>query len=83
MLALWNKYKPTIAVDAMEYDRKLKQLLGTNLADVGTDLIIRCGNCRNCYKDAFFSDLWCIESKHKVLKEQYCGYAERRENETD
>ena len=41
VLDLWNRYKPTIAVDAIEYDRKLRQLLGTNLAEVGTDLISR------------------------------------------
>ena len=41
MLALWNRYKPTIAVDAIEYDRELRQLLGTNLAEVGTDCISR------------------------------------------
>ena len=37
VLELWNRYKPTIAVDAIEYDRELKKLLGTNLAEVGTD----------------------------------------------
>ena len=36
VLDLWNRYKPTIAVDAIEYDRELKKLLGTNLAEVGT-----------------------------------------------
>ena len=41
LLDLWNKYKPTIAVDAIEYDRELRQLLGTNLAEVGTDCISR------------------------------------------
>ena len=40
-LDLWNRYKPTIAVDAIEYDRELKKLLGTNLAEVGTDCISR------------------------------------------
>ena len=38
VLDLWNRYKPTIAVDAIEYDRELKKLLGTNLAEVGTDV---------------------------------------------
>ena len=37
VLDLWNKYKPTIAVDAIEYDRELNELLGTNLAEVGTN----------------------------------------------
>ena len=41
VLDLWNRYKPTIAVDAIEYDRELKKLLSTNLAEVGTDLISR------------------------------------------
>ena len=41
VLELWNRYKPTIAVDAIEYDRELKKLLGTNLAEVGTDCISR------------------------------------------
>lgn len=41
VLDLWNRYKPTIAVDAIEYDRELRQLLGTNLAEVGTDCISR------------------------------------------
>ena len=41
LLDLWNKYKPTIAVDAIEYDRELRQLLSTNLAEVGTDCISR------------------------------------------
>ena len=30
VLDLWNRYKPTIAVDAIEYDRELKKLLGTD-----------------------------------------------------
>ena len=41
VLDLWNRYKPTIAVDAIEYDRELKKLLSTNLAEVGTDCISR------------------------------------------
>ena len=41
VLDLWNRYKPTIAVDAIEYDRELRQLLGTNLASLGTDCISR------------------------------------------
>ena len=41
VLELWNRYKPTIAVDAIEYDRELRQLLSTNLAEVGTDCISR------------------------------------------
>ena len=41
VLDLWNRYKPTIAVDAIEYDRELNELLGTNLAEVGTDCISR------------------------------------------
>ena len=41
VLDLWNRYKPTIAVDAIEYDRELKKLLGTNLALLGTDCISR------------------------------------------
>ena len=41
LLDLWNRYKPTIAVDAIEYDRELKKLLGTNLASLGTDCISR------------------------------------------
>lgn len=41
VLDLWNRYKPTIAVDAIEYDRELKQLLSPNLAEVGTDCVSR------------------------------------------
>ena len=41
VLDLWNRYKPTIAVDAIEYDRELKKLLSTNLASLGTDFISR------------------------------------------
>ena len=41
VLDLWNRYRPTIAVDAIEYDRELKKLLSTNLAKVGTDCISR------------------------------------------
>ncbi len=41
VLDLWDRYKPTIAVDAIEYDRELKQLLSTNLEEVGTDAISR------------------------------------------
>ena len=41
VLDLWDRYKPTIAVDAIEYDRELRQLLGTDLAEVGTDCISR------------------------------------------
>ena len=40
VLDLWNRYKPTIAVDAIEYDRELKKLLSTNLASLGTDCCI-------------------------------------------
>ena len=40
VLDLWNRYKPTLAVDAIEYDRELKKLLGTNLASLGTDCCI-------------------------------------------
>ena len=38
VLDLWNRYKPTIAVDAIEYDMELKKLLSTNLAEVGRDV---------------------------------------------
>lgn len=41
LLDLWNRYKPTIAVDAIEYDRELKKLLSTNPASLGTDAISR------------------------------------------
>ena len=41
VLELWNRYKPTIAVDAIEYDRELKKLLSTNLASLGADCISR------------------------------------------
>ena len=41
VLDLWNRYRPTIAVDAIEYDRELRQLLSTNLASLGTDCISR------------------------------------------
>ena len=41
VLELWNRYRPTIAVDAIEYDRELKKLLGTNLAEVGKNCISR------------------------------------------
>ena len=41
VLDLWNRYRPTIAVDAIEYDMELRRLLSTNLAEVGTDCISR------------------------------------------
>ena len=41
VLDLWNRYRPTIAVDAIEYDRELRRLLSTNLASLGTDCISR------------------------------------------
>ena len=37
VLELWNRYKPTIAVDAIEYDRELKKLLSTNLASLAME----------------------------------------------
>ena len=52
LLDLWNRYKPTIAVDAIEYDRELKKLLGTNLAEVGTDCISRQAACEYCHEDS-------------------------------
>ena len=52
LLDLWNKYKPTIAVDAIEYDRELKKLLGTNLASLGTDCISRQAACEYCHEDS-------------------------------
>ena len=51
VLDLWNKYKPTIAVDAIEYDRELRQLLSTNLASLGTDCISR---------QAAIDDIWTV-----------------------
>ena len=54
VLDLWNRYKPTIAVDAIEYDRELKKLLGTNLAEVGTDCISRRQNYRRA-SDVFIN----------------------------
>lgn len=41
VLDLWNRYRPTIAVDAIEYDRELRRLLSTNLASLGKDCISR------------------------------------------
>ena len=52
VLDLWNRYRPTIAVDAIEYDRELKKLLSTNLASLGTDCISKqqaIDALRTCY----------------------------------
>lgn len=43
--------------------------------------IIRCENCTKCQIDTVFHDYWC--DGRKVWKNHYCGYAERRTNETD
>ena len=41
---LWEKYHPTIAVDAMQYDAELRQLPSTQQE------IIRCRECRKYLK---------------------------------
>ena len=63
VLDLWNKYKPTIAVDAIEYDRELKKLLGTNLAEVGT----------NCSEFPNNSDAISRQAAIKAIEDEWDG----------
>ena len=67
VLDLWNRYKPTIAVDAIEYDRELKKLLGTNLASLGTDAV-----SRKAVKELAYSQ----------IRSMYCGVALKEQRET-
>ena len=70
---LWEKYHPTIAVDAMQYDAELRQLPSAQPE------IIHCGECTKMEVDSVFHDCWCGETRKKVWINHYCGYAERRE----
>lgn len=56
VLDLWNRYKPTIAVDAIEYDMELRRLLSTNLAEVGTDCISRQQAIKATWQDTGYTD---------------------------
>ena len=66
VLELWNRYKPTIAVDAIEYDRELKKLLGTNLASLGTDCISR-EQAIEAIEDFPHGNTWNVESMEEMV----------------
>ena len=66
VLELWNRYKPTIAVDAIEYDRELKKLLSTNLAEVGTDCISR-EQAIEAIEDFPHGNTWNVESMEEMV----------------
>ena len=66
VLDLWNRYKPTIAVDAIEYDRELKKLLSTNLASLGTDCISR-EQAIEAIEDFPHGNTWNVESMEEMV----------------
>ena len=66
VLELWNRYKPTIAVDAIEYDRELKKLLSTNLASLGTDCISR-EQAIEAIEDFPHGNTWNVESMEEMV----------------
>ena len=66
VLELWNIYKPTIAVDAIEYDRELKKLLSTNLASLGTDCISR-EQAIEAIEDFPHGNTWNVESMEEMV----------------
>ena len=73
---LWEKYHPTIAVDAMQYDAELRQL------PPAQPEIIRCRNCKFASGDSRI----CMKFGHSPIGElDFCSFAERREvnNEND
>ena len=78
VLDLWNRYRPTIAVDAIEYDRELKKLLSTNLASLGTDCI-----SRQAAIDAL--DVLCQERRYRIpgKRETYSQYNEAWQDALD
>ena len=43
--------------------------------------IIHCKDCANCNIDVIFGDCWC--DGRKVSASHYCGYAERKDDETN
>ena len=70
VLELWNRYKPTIAVDAIEYDRELKKLLSTNLASLGTSLGTDCisrEQAIEAIEDFPHGNTWNVESMEEMV----------------
>lgn len=91
---LWDKYHPTIAVDAMRYDKELRLLPSAEPE------IIRCKECKHWrqqtnYQGAPLSfgfceseDMWrslygeATEVEHiDTDDDHYCGYSKRRTDE--
>ena len=85
---LWEKYHPTIAVDAMQYDAELRQLPSAQPD------IIRCKDCKHWIPyDWMFSEVWqskniadypedeigCNISDMSMKANDFCSRAERRE----
>ena len=69
---LWEKYHPTIAVDAMQYDAELRQL------PPAQPEIIRCRNCKFASGDSRI----CMQFGHSPIGElDFCAWAERRTDE--
>ena len=88
---LWEKYHPTITVDAMQYDAELRQLPSAQPE------IIRCKDCKHWRRQTNYAgaplsfgfcesdDMWrslygeTYEVSHIDTDDDfYCGYAERR-----
>ena len=82
---LWEKYHPTIAVDAMQYDAELRQLPSAQPE------LIRCKDCRwwdkygdydNGYcmaaKHGYWSEHWEISIRRKYKGDFFCADAEMR-----
>lgn len=69
---LWEKYHPTIAVDAMQYDAELRQLPSAQPE------IIRCRECKFASGDSRI----CMKFDHSPIGElDFCAWAERRTDE--
>ena len=75
VLELWNRYKPTIAVDAIEYDRELKKLLGTNCSEFpnNSDTISRQDAVSRRRLLSDLKELITAWEKYPVMAEQIKG----------
>ena len=75
---LWDKYHPTIAVDAMQYDAELRQM------SLAQPEIVRCKDCKYWNKGSCeypehavnCQDYWVGDIETEA--EHFCGYAERK-----
>ena len=65
IINLWDKYHPTIAVDAMKYDSELRQLISEQ------SKIVRCRDCR--YNDG---TAYCKLHFMDIKEGDFCSWGE-------